>query len=143
MTHSNGSVKNWLLILTTAAWWAAISSFSATAPGLDGIEELVWASSFEWGYLKHPPLPTWVLLPAVRLFGKSPSLTFIMALLCISISSCIMMQLLKLILQQTQSVEIASRGALLGTLAISPIAYYTFLLTIPFLDGNITTIRSN
>ncbi len=51
-----------------------------------------------------------------------------MALLCIGISSYIMMQLLQLILQQkTQSVEIASRGALLGTLAISPIAYYTFL----------------
>ena len=37
--------------------WTVLCAISHKAPDLDGMEELVWASSLEWGYSKHPPLP--------------------------------------------------------------------------------------
>ncbi|MEI8327306.1 MAG: glycosyltransferase family 39 protein, partial [Betaproteobacteria bacterium] len=41
------------------------------------------AHSFEWGYYKHPPLPTWLLIAASRLLGTPWWLTSILAGLCL------------------------------------------------------------
>lgn len=66
-----------LLFLTgMVALWAVLCGVSHRAPDLDGMEELVWASSFEWGYYKHPPLPSWVLYGLTSLFGKPVWLVF-------------------------------------------------------------------
>ncbi|MCB5362375.1 glycosyltransferase family 39 protein [Pusillimonas sp. CC-YST705] len=59
--------------------WAGLVGVTHQAPDLDGMEELVWASSFEWGYYKHPPLPTWFLYPLTWLFGKPVWLPFLAA----------------------------------------------------------------
>jgi 4-amino-4-deoxy-L-arabinose transferase-like glycosyltransferase len=41
------------------------------------MEELVWSDSLEWGYYKHPPLPSWIMHGMISLFGQSAWLTFI------------------------------------------------------------------
>lgn len=56
-------------------------AFSHQAPDLDGMEELVWASSLELGYTKHPPLPSWLMYFAVKLFGREIWLPFFMGIL--------------------------------------------------------------
>ena len=56
--------------------WTFLCAVSHKAPDLDGMEELVWASSLEWGYSKHPPLPSWFMWALVELFGRPLWLTF-------------------------------------------------------------------
>lgn len=56
--------------------WTVLCAISHKAPDLDGMEELVWASSLEWGYSKHPPLPSWLMWALVELFGRPLWLTF-------------------------------------------------------------------
>ncbi len=65
-----------LFLIGAVVLWTLLSAISHSAPDKDNIEELVWASSFEWGYFKHPPVPSWILYPLVLLFGKSVWLTF-------------------------------------------------------------------
>jgi len=60
--------------------WAV--AFNAGQFG-DNIEQFNWAQSLEWGYHKHPPLPTWMLGAAIALFGPSPYWTYLLAALCL------------------------------------------------------------
>ena len=62
-----------------AALWIGQLWAISIAPPEDNIEQLIWTSSLEWGYYKHPPLPTWLLWPLVKIFGPHPSLTFVLA----------------------------------------------------------------
>ncbi|NLY27301.1 MAG: glycosyltransferase family 39 protein [Alcaligenaceae bacterium] len=66
-----------LLCLTgMVALWTLATALSHTAPDLDGMEELVWASSLELGYHKHPPLPSWIMHGLVQVFGREVWVTF-------------------------------------------------------------------
>lgn len=56
--------------------WTLLMAVSHSAPDLDGMEELVWAVSLEWGYTKHPPLPTWLLYGLTQLLGRPIWLPF-------------------------------------------------------------------
>lgn len=56
--------------------WTFLMALSHSAPDLDGMEELVWAVSFEWGYTKHPPVPTWILHALAQLLGRPVWLPF-------------------------------------------------------------------
>lgn len=56
--------------------WTILTGISHTSPDPDNIEELIWASSFEWGYYKHPPMPAWFMYGLVSVFGKHIWLTF-------------------------------------------------------------------
>lgn len=66
-----------VLLAGMVALWAGLLAITHRAPDLDGMEELVWASSFEWGYYKHPPFPTWLLYPLTWVFGKPVWLPFV------------------------------------------------------------------
>lgn len=57
--------------------WTLACALSHKAPDLDGMEELVWASSLELGYTKHPPFPSWVMFGLVEIFGRPVWLTFL------------------------------------------------------------------
>jgi len=61
------------LVLHSTCWTAFAVGHYASPPG-DNIEQLNWAHSLEWGYWKHPPLPTWVMHFALKL-GFDPTLT--------------------------------------------------------------------
>ncbi len=64
------------------ALWTTLCAISHSAPDLDGMEELVWASSLELGYYKHPPFPSWVMHGLTQVFGRSIWLTFFAGQLC-------------------------------------------------------------
>ncbi|GAB2904196.1 hypothetical protein GCM10027278_25990 [Paralcaligenes ginsengisoli] len=66
-----------LFLLGMVALWSLLCGISHKSPDLDNMEELVWASSFEWGYYKHPPVPAWFMYGLTSLFGKPIWLTFL------------------------------------------------------------------
>jgi hypothetical protein len=69
-----------LAVVVLWALWAAIFN---TAQFGDNIEQFNWAQSLEPGYHKHPPLPSWLLGAAVKLFGPSIYWAYAMATLCL------------------------------------------------------------
>ena len=71
-----------LLVAGIVVLWSALPALLQTVPHADNVEQLGWAHSLEWGYMKHPPLPTWLLHGAVALFGPSALLTYTLAMLC-------------------------------------------------------------
>lgn len=56
------------LLLFGVAWLAHLS-YTSLSPPTDNIEQLIWLHSLEWGYYKHPPLPTWLVWAMAQLFG--------------------------------------------------------------------------
>ncbi len=66
-TSRSGAVAR-LLLVFGLVWLGTLLAVSRTAP-VDNLEQLTWVRSLEWGYYKHPPLPTWLLWPLVQLFG--------------------------------------------------------------------------
>lgn len=67
-----------ILLLGMVVLWTLAVGWSHSAPDRDGMEELVWASSLELGYSKHPPLPSWVMHAASQLLGRPVWLPFLM-----------------------------------------------------------------
>jgi 4-amino-4-deoxy-L-arabinose transferase-like glycosyltransferase len=57
-----------LLLVFAVVWLWHLGSTSLSAPQ-DNLEQLLWTHSLQWGYYKHPPLPTWLLWPFVQLAG--------------------------------------------------------------------------
>ncbi len=75
----------WPLALGSLAWagiWLATLAALALAPPVDDIEQLTWVRSLQWGYYKHPPLPTWLLWGPEQLFGPTPWLTYGLGAAC-------------------------------------------------------------
>ena len=64
------------MFVFAAVWLAQLASTNLSPP-VDDIEQLSWVRSLEWGYYKHPPLPTWLLWLPVRLFGLSASTVYV------------------------------------------------------------------
>ncbi|WYX49397.1 hypothetical protein WJ977_19460 [Achromobacter xylosoxidans] len=62
--------------------WLWLSNRIVLAPPTDNIEQLIWVRSLEWGYYKHPPLPTWLLWPVVRLLGWNAWATYVLGATC-------------------------------------------------------------
>ena len=77
-------LHHWPLLLALA--WVAAWVFvpAGVNPGQwgDNFEQYVWSHSLEWGYHKHPPLPTWLLGGLIALFGPSPYWAYVLAALC-------------------------------------------------------------
>jgi 4-amino-4-deoxy-L-arabinose transferase-like glycosyltransferase len=72
----------WLATAIVLAWIALMLASDSGLYG-DNIEQVVWAHSMEWGYHKHPPLPTWILGGAIALFGPAWWWTDVLAGLCL------------------------------------------------------------
>ncbi|MFY4025625.1 glycosyltransferase family 39 protein, partial [Achromobacter xylosoxidans] len=62
--------------------WLWLSNRIVLVPPTDNIEQLIWVRSLEWGYYKHPPLPTWLLWPVVRLLGWNAWATYVLGAAC-------------------------------------------------------------
>ncbi len=69
-----------LAILFIGAW--TLVGASSSGQWGDHLEQFVWAHGVEWGYYKHPPLPTWILAGAIRLFGPAPDSALLLGALC-------------------------------------------------------------
>ncbi len=84
-----------LLLGAFAAGWLLLLAWCALTPPIDNIEQLVWISSLEWGYFKHPPLPTWLLAAASLLVPQGPALTYVLGASCILGAHAIFWHLLR------------------------------------------------
>jgi dolichyl-phosphate-mannose-protein mannosyltransferase len=76
----------WLILLGCVLVWTALPSLLQLAPHGDNVEQLNWSHSYQWGYFKHPPLPTWLLRAAIGLFGPSAVLTYALAMTCVALA---------------------------------------------------------
>lgn len=105
-----------LLIAYCSVWLTHLSSTSLSPP-TDNIEQLNWVHSLEWGYYKHPPFPTWLFWPLVRLFGANAWTSYAAA----AITNLASMAILWTLLYRLRGQAFA-RLALLSTLCIT---YYS------------------
>ncbi len=76
--------RHWGLAVALAwvALWVLVPAVVNPGQWGDNFEQYVWAHSLEWGYHKHPPLPTWLLGGLIALFGPSPYWAYLLAALC-------------------------------------------------------------
>jgi 4-amino-4-deoxy-L-arabinose transferase-like glycosyltransferase len=77
LPRSAGAVVALTFALFAAAWLLVLDATSLVAP-VDNIEQLVWARSLEWGYYKHPPLPTFIARLAAGAFGATAWTTYLL-----------------------------------------------------------------
>src|SRR5271165_3609616 len=75
-----------LFVAAIVLCWSVLPALLQTVPHADNVEQLNWAHALQWGYLKHPPLPTALLWLAASLVGSSAFLTYLLAMLCVGAS---------------------------------------------------------
>ena len=61
----------WGLIVFQVIFWTFVPLFAHHAPPLDVSEMHGWAQTFQWGFYKHPPMPTWIIAASQFLVGKN------------------------------------------------------------------------
>lgn len=87
--------------------WLTLLSWMGLSPPTDNIEQLTWVNSLEWGYYKHPPLPTWLLWLPVHWFGATALTSYVSGTVCTLGSMALMWGLVRQL-----------RGARFATLAV-------------------------
>jgi len=85
-TQADGIATALSVVLACAVVWSALPCFLLSAPHGDNVEQLNWAHALQWGYFKHPPLPTWLLRGGIEVFGPSAALTYALAMACVAIA---------------------------------------------------------
>lgn len=83
-----------LWTLFAGAWLWHLNGV-ALSPPMDNIEQLTWMRSLEWGYYKHPPLPTWLLWAASHITGWSAQTSYGLGALCTLASVALAASVLK------------------------------------------------
>ncbi|MCV2353241.1 glycosyltransferase family 39 protein [Paucibacter sp. B2R-40] len=85
-TRSSTALAQRLRAVPVAAWlalwaltWLTLLWLSSSSPPVDNAEQLSWVRSLEWGYYKHPPLPTALLWPLVQLLGLHEWVSYLAA----------------------------------------------------------------
>lgn len=112
----SAAARVWLGLAAFACVWLSLLDVSSLSAPLDNIEQLTWVRSFEWGYYKHPPLPTWLLWPVVKLFGLHAEVTYLLG-------ACVTLVSLGLMTHWLSRMR-GSRFALLSLLAALCITFY-------------------
>lgn len=106
-----------LILLCHLLLWTVLTGISHSAPDLDNMEELVWGNVFEWGYYKHPPVPSWVIYGLTRIFGQQIWVTFFAGQLSVVLAMYFIWRL---------GCEMTSqKNALIAILLAMPITYFT------------------
>ena len=118
------TMQAWQMFLLIGCIWFFTTILIRHAPEWDNMEELVWASSFEWGYQKHPPLPSWIIYPLTMLFGKVIWLPFALGFISVVFSQWIVYNLYIKICKQSKDL-IPPHAPLVFVLTGSLILYYT------------------
>jgi hypothetical protein len=99
--------------------WTLLAAFLPLSTERDSIEQVVWSQSWQWGYYKHPPLPSALLHVLNSLFGgPSIGLTAFAAQGCNVVALIYVWQLAKQILPR--------KLAITAVLITSLIAYHNF-----------------
>lgn len=99
--------------------WTLLAAVLPQSTELDSIEQVVWSQSWQWGYYKHPPLPSALLHGLNNLFG-GPS----MGLTAFAAQSCNVIALIYIWLLAKQMLS--RKLAITAVLVTSLIAYHNF-----------------
>lgn len=82
---SETSLAGYLPVLFSTvaiASWVLLAASLNTGQFGDNIEQYVWAHGVQWGYWKHPPLPTFLIAAVIRVAGPSVYWAYMLAALC-------------------------------------------------------------
>lgn len=99
--------------------WTLLAAFLPLSTELDSIEQVVWSQNLQWGYYKHPPLPSALLHVLNSLFG-GPS----MGLTAFAAQGCNVVALIYVWLLAKQILP--RKLAITAVLITSLIAYHNF-----------------
>jgi 4-amino-4-deoxy-L-arabinose transferase-like glycosyltransferase len=66
--------------------WVGFAAIFDTAQFGDNVEQYIWAQSLEWGYHKHPPMPTWMLGGVSAIFGASKWWALYLSAFCFTVT---------------------------------------------------------
>lgn len=110
----------WLVPLFALVWMTSLAMTSASPPA-DNIEQMLWVQSLQWGYHKHPPLPTWLFWVPAHLFGNEVITTYMAAALTNLASIALFWQLMRRLR--------GPRFAFITVLAVLCISYYNARFT--------------
>lgn len=105
-----------IVLLLALGWFAATAASHVSGPW-DNVEQLVWTQALQWGYYKHPPLPTWMLAAATLPFGPVIQVTWAMGVACVAIGLWLTWRL--------GCDLIGPRRATVGLLLSTAVAYYS------------------
>lgn len=72
----------WIASIFLATWIALMLAVDGGLYG-DNVEQTIWSHSMQWGYYKHPPLPTWLLGAFHLVTGQHWWSTSVLAGLCL------------------------------------------------------------
>lgn len=78
--------------------WVLLLASTHPAQYADSIEQYNWAHALQWGYWKHPPLPTWIMHGAIAVIGASHWTAPVLAALCLCASAFFLWSLARTIL---------------------------------------------
>jgi hypothetical protein len=114
-------------------WW---SDRAVLVPPTDNIEQLIWVRSLEWGYYKHPPLPTWLLWPVVQVLGWTAWATYLLGAACTLGAFLLMWRLLRGMRGEAYAA-IATLGGLCVTFYNGRLYFYNHeIVLIPLVAGS-------
>ncbi len=100
------------------ALWTVCAAFIPRAMHIDSIEQVVWSQSWQWGYYKHPPLPS-ALMRALNLALGGPS----QALTALAAQGCSVADMIYVWLLARQMVQ--PRIAIVAVVLASLLSYHT------------------
>lgn len=104
-------------VFVWAAAWTTFLLWAVRDVPVDSAEQMAWVRSLQWGYHKHPPLPTWLLAPGVGLFGLQAWIPAVWGAVMKVASLLLCWDLMRRIGGLTR--------AALGLLCIASVAYYS------------------
>ncbi len=126
-------------LLAFAVVWLSLLAYTSLTPPVDDIEQLTWVRSLEWGYYKHPPLPTWLLWLPVRLFGLSRWTVYVAGAAC-TVGALALMWHLLVRLRGTTYAAVALLAALCVTYYNGRLNYYNHEVVLMTLSAASATL---
>ncbi len=101
-----------LSMLGVLAAWTLAAQLLNGAPAPDSVELFGWAQSLQWGYVKHPPLPVFLIALGDHLADPAPWMAYAWAFACLAITGGLTIDIARLLL----GTRVAVYAGLLWTL---------------------------
>lgn len=107
----------WALIAAQMVFWTLIPTLTSSSLPLDVVREgLSWGQEWQWGYHKHPPLPSW--LANVFYLGFGNLGPYLLSQICISLTYYYT--------YQTAKYHFSSRDAALAVILLVGVFYFSW-----------------
>jgi 4-amino-4-deoxy-L-arabinose transferase-like glycosyltransferase len=113
-----GDFPSWLalLVLAQLVFWTVLPWLLAVSLPLDVVSDgLAWGHEWQWGYYKHPPLPSWAVEAFFDAFGDIGP--FLLSQLCIATTYILVFLLGREMMP--------ARWAAAGTLLLAGVYYFS------------------